>query len=199
MGFLGTVEVTLDGKHLLISGIEWIAMFRTDNDEKIMYLNDVGDGGMYPFTVDSKLKRAYLSRTKHVGFEIVDLELGEKIITVQDGRPPIPRRTHGAALTPDDRRLVELHPTYGAELLTRHASDASALAAAVGKQGLAEGMYMTPHCGAGVDWKSEPPRSGKRAFIRGSAKAAAKSRCRRSTIGPGVLRGASSACHCVKL
>ncbi len=97
--------VTLDGSHVLISGIEWIAMFRTSDDEKIMFLSDVGDGGMFPFTVDSQMKRAYLSRTKHVGFEIVDLKLGEKVVTVQDGLPPIPRRTHGAALTPDETEL----------------------------------------------------------------------------------------------
>lgn len=97
--------VTLDGSHVLIAGIEWIAMFRTSDDEKVMFLSDVGDGGMFPFTVDRQLKRAYLSRTKHVGVDIVDLKLGEKIITVQDGLPPIPRRTHGAALTPDETEL----------------------------------------------------------------------------------------------
>jgi hypothetical protein len=97
--------VTLDGQHMLISGIDWIAMFRTADDEKVMYLSGVGDGGMFPMTVDSKLERAYVSRYSHIGVDIVDLKSGEKLVTVQDGRPPIPRRTHGAALTPDETEL----------------------------------------------------------------------------------------------
>jgi DNA-binding beta-propeller fold protein YncE len=97
--------VTPDGQYLLIGGIEWFAMFRTANDEKILYLDDVGDGGMFPFTVDGRNQRAYLSRTKHVGVDIVDLKLGERTHVIQDGLPPIPRRTHGVALTPDEKEL----------------------------------------------------------------------------------------------
>ena len=97
--------VTLDGQHVVVSGIDWIAMFRTATDEKEMYLYGVGDGGMFPMTVDRKLERAYVSRYSHVGVDIVDLKSGEKLVTVQDGRPPIPRRTHGAALTPDESEL----------------------------------------------------------------------------------------------
>ncbi len=97
--------VTLDGKFVLVTGIEWIAMFRTSDEEKVMYLNDIGDGGMFPFTVDSKLEKAYISRYRHVGVDIIDLKSGAKIHTFQDGRPPIPRRTHGSALTPDEKEL----------------------------------------------------------------------------------------------
>jgi hypothetical protein len=97
--------VTLDGQHLVVSGIDWIAMFKTSNDEKEMYLYGVGDGGMFPMTVDRRLTRAYVSRYSHVGVDIVDLKKGEKMATVQDGVPPVPRRTHGAALTPDETEL----------------------------------------------------------------------------------------------
>lgn len=97
--------VTLDGKHVLVTGIEWIAMFRTSDDTKVMYLDGIGDGGMFPFTVDSKLEKAYISRYRHVGVDIVSLKTGAKIHTFQDGPPPVPRRTHGAALTPDEKEL----------------------------------------------------------------------------------------------
>ncbi|MEO7412083.1 MAG: hypothetical protein ABIZ81_01895 [Opitutaceae bacterium] len=97
--------VTLDGKHVLVAGIEWIAMFRTSDDAKVMYLDGIGDGGMFPFTIDSKLEKAYISRYRHVGVDIVSLKTGAKVHTFQDGMPPIPRRTHGAALTPDEKEL----------------------------------------------------------------------------------------------
>jgi hypothetical protein len=70
-----------------------------------MFLDDVGDGGMFPFTVDSRSERAYISRYNHIGVDIVNLKTGAKTNSVLEGLPPIPRRTHGAGLTPDETEL----------------------------------------------------------------------------------------------
>ncbi len=97
--------VTLDGKHVLVSGIDWLGMVDTATDEKVMFLHGVGDGGMFPHTVDSRTERAYVSRYNHIGVDIVNLKTGEKERSISDGMPPIPRRTHGAGLTPDETEL----------------------------------------------------------------------------------------------
>ena len=79
-------------------------MFRTVNDEKILYLDDVGDGGMFPFTVDGRNQRAYLSRTKHVGVDIVVDAVRGPLVLELNARPGleiqnINGRGLGAALT----------------------------------------------------------------------------------------------------
>ena len=66
---------------------------------------DVGETGVFPFTVDARRHYAYVCLGAHVGFDVVDLEQGKAVHRVLAGVDPIPHRTHGAALTPDEREL----------------------------------------------------------------------------------------------
>jgi hypothetical protein len=68
-------------------------------------INNVGESGVFPFTVDSRNRYAYVCLGKHVGFDVVDLRTGEVPQRVLAGETPIPHRTHGAALTPDEKEL----------------------------------------------------------------------------------------------
>jgi sugar lactone lactonase YvrE len=42
---------------------------------------------------------------KHVGFDVVNLETGQVLRRILAGDQPIPNRTHGVALTPDETEL----------------------------------------------------------------------------------------------
>ena len=60
---------------------------------------------MFPFTVDSRNHFAYVCLGKHVGFDVLNLQTGEVPHRVLAGAQPIPHRTHGAGLTPDESEL----------------------------------------------------------------------------------------------
>jgi len=81
----------------------WV--FRTSDDSLVRSINNVGESGVFPFTVDSRNHYAYVCLGKHVGFDVVDLRSGEVPHRVLAGSEPIPHRTHGAALTPDEKEL----------------------------------------------------------------------------------------------
>ena len=65
----------------------------------------MGESGVFPFTVDSRNHFAYVCLGKHVGFDVVDLRTSAVPHRVLAGDEPIPHRTHGAALTPDETEL----------------------------------------------------------------------------------------------
>jgi hypothetical protein len=81
----------------------WV--FRAGDDSLVRNINNVGESGVFPFTVDSRNRFAYVCLGKHVGFDVVDLRTGEVPHRVLAGSEPIPHRTHGAALTPDEKEL----------------------------------------------------------------------------------------------
>ncbi|PYI83842.1 MAG: hypothetical protein DME26_14360, partial [Verrucomicrobia bacterium] len=81
----------------------WV--FRTSDDSLVRNIDGVGESGVFPFTVDSRQRYAYICLGKHVGFDVADLRTGEVPHRVLAGDEPIPHRTHGAALTPDEREL----------------------------------------------------------------------------------------------
>jgi hypothetical protein len=55
--------------------------------------------------VDSRNRYAYVCLGKHVGFDVVDLSTGTVPHRVLATKEPIPHRTHGAGLTPDETEL----------------------------------------------------------------------------------------------
>lgn len=65
----------------------------------------VGQRGVFPFTVDSRNRFAYVCLGAQVGFEVPNLQTGEVPHRVLAGDAPIAHRTHGAALTPDETEL----------------------------------------------------------------------------------------------
>ena len=82
-----------------------LTIFDTHNERIIRQIKDVGEFGIFPYTMDSRNRIGYVCLGKHVGFDVVDLEKGKVLHRVYAGEEHIPHRTHGVALTPDEREL----------------------------------------------------------------------------------------------
>lgn len=96
---------TLDGTYALLGTETNLWMFRTSDDSLVRRIDGVGESGVFPFTIDRANRRAYVCLGKHVGFDVVDLNSGTATHRVLVGSDPIPHRTHGVALSPDEREL----------------------------------------------------------------------------------------------
>ncbi len=97
--------VNLSGTRLYLGTTTTLSVFDTSDEELIMQVKDVGERGIFPFTIDSRERHAYVCLGNHVGFDVVDLESGKAIHRVFAGEEKIPHRTHGAGLTPDETEL----------------------------------------------------------------------------------------------
>src|SRR5438876_7587515 len=101
---------SLDGQFAYLGCATNFWVFRTSDDSLAKHVPNVGESGVFPFTVDSRNRYAYICLGKHVGFDLVDLKNGKvthRVMArdVQDSSKTIPHRTHGAALTPDEKEL----------------------------------------------------------------------------------------------
>src|SRR6266480_2749734 len=101
---------SLDGQFVYLGTETNLWVFRTSDDSLVRSVSNVGESGVFPFTVDSQNRYAYICLGKHVGFDMVDLKSGkvaQRVMAsdVQDSSKTIPHRTHGAALTPDEKEL----------------------------------------------------------------------------------------------
>jgi DNA-binding beta-propeller fold protein YncE len=96
---------SLDGQFAYLGTETNLWIFRTSDDSLVRNINNVGESGVFPFTVDSRNRYAYVCLGKHVGFDVVNLQTGEVPHRVLAGAEPIPHRTHGAALAPDEKEL----------------------------------------------------------------------------------------------
>lgn len=97
--------VSLDGSLLYLGTRTMLTVFDTIDEKMIRQIKDVGEYGVFPYTVNSRNNIAYVCLGKHVGFDVVNLQTGEILHRVLAGNEPVPHRTHGAALTPDEREL----------------------------------------------------------------------------------------------
>lgn len=97
--------VSLDGRRMYLGSRTTLTIFDTSTDRVIRQIDDVGESGVFPYTLDSRNRIAYVCLGKHVGFDIVNLETGKVLERVYAGDQRIPHRTHGAALTPDETEL----------------------------------------------------------------------------------------------
>jgi len=97
--------VSLDGRRLYLGTRTTLTIFDTGTDEIIRQIKDVGERGIFPFTIDSAQRYGYICLGNHVGFDVVDLQKGKRLHRVFAGEEKIPHRTHGAALTPDETEL----------------------------------------------------------------------------------------------
>jgi DNA-binding beta-propeller fold protein YncE len=97
--------MSLDGSRLFLGTTTTLTVFDPREERVVKQIPDVGEAGVFPYTVDRKLKYAYVCLGKHVGFDVVDLAAGKAIHRVLAGDAPIEHRTHGAALTPDEKEL----------------------------------------------------------------------------------------------
>lgn len=97
--------VSLDGRRVYLGTRTKLTVFDTVTDEVLREIEPVGESGVFPYTVTSRQDIAYVCLGKHVGFDVVDLEAGKVLHRVLAGDEPIPHRTHGAGLTPDETEL----------------------------------------------------------------------------------------------
>ena len=97
--------VSLDGTRLFLGTTTRLTVFDARDERVLKSIPDVGESGVFPFTVNRKLTYAFVCLGKHVGFDVVDLEQGKAIHRVLAGDSPIAHRTHGAGLTPDESEL----------------------------------------------------------------------------------------------
>ena len=96
---------SLDGHYAFLGTETNFWMFRTRDDGLVHRFEGVGEAGVFPFTVDHRSRHAYVCLGKHVGFDLLDLTSGKVLHRVFATDTPIPHRTHGAALTPDEKEL----------------------------------------------------------------------------------------------
>ena len=94
-----------DGKRLYLGTTTTLTVFDPTTEQVVKQIPDVGESGVFPYTIDTKQKYAFVCLGKHVGFDVVDLEQGKPIHRVFAGDAPIEHRTHGVALTPDETEL----------------------------------------------------------------------------------------------
>jgi DNA-binding beta-propeller fold protein YncE len=97
--------MSLDGKRLYLGTTTTLTVFDPTDEHVIKQIPDVGEFGVFPYTIDTRQRYAYVCLGKHVGFDVVDLEQGKPIHRVLAGDAPIEHRTHGVALTPDEKEL----------------------------------------------------------------------------------------------
>jgi len=97
--------LSLDGKHLYLGTTTTLTVLDPVSERVIQQIPDVGEYGVFPYTIDHRQRHAYVCLGKHVGFDVVDLKLGKGIHRVMAGTTPIGHRTHGVALTPDEKEL----------------------------------------------------------------------------------------------
>jgi DNA-binding beta-propeller fold protein YncE len=97
--------VSLDGKFVYLGTETKLTQFDASSGEVIRKVEPVGERGVFPFTINSRNDIAYVCLGNHVGFDVVDLTAGRVLHRVLAGDEPIPHRTHGAGLTPDEQEL----------------------------------------------------------------------------------------------
>jgi len=99
--------VSLDGKHVYLGTRTTLSIFDTATDQMIRQITDVGERGIFPYTMDSTQTIGYVCLGDHVGFDVVDLRKGKALhrVFVEQNGEKIAHRTHGSALTPDETEL----------------------------------------------------------------------------------------------
>jgi hypothetical protein len=96
---------SLDGRFVYLGTETNFWVYRTRDDALVQRFEDVGERGVFPFTIDGRQRYAYICLGNHVGFDVADLRTGKAIHRVMAGDKPIAHRTHGAGLTPDEKEL----------------------------------------------------------------------------------------------
>jgi DNA-binding beta-propeller fold protein YncE len=97
--------VSLDGRFVYLGTRTMLTVFDTADERVIQQVKDVGEYGIFPYTVNSANAIAYVCLGKTVGVDVVDLKAGKVLHRVLAGTEPIGHRTHGAGLTPDESEL----------------------------------------------------------------------------------------------
>ena len=97
--------VSLDGRFLYLGTRTALTVFDTTDERLIHDKIETGESSIFPYTVDSRNRYAYVSLGTHIGFDVVDLQTGKHLHRIYAGPQLIHARTHGAGLTPDETEL----------------------------------------------------------------------------------------------
>ena len=98
--------VSLDDRYVFLCTTTTLTMFDTRDESIVRQIKDVGESGIFPYTVTSDNSIAYVCLGDHVGFDVVDLKQGKRLHRVfANPGNPIENRSHGATLTPDGTEL----------------------------------------------------------------------------------------------
>jgi len=103
--------ITPNGEYMLIGSVGGaLHMYRVSENSRepeavLRFAGMIDADGVFPFTVESRNRYAYVCHQEHIGFSILDLELGQEIEYIQDRDGAVERRTHGIALTPDETEV----------------------------------------------------------------------------------------------
>ena len=97
---------SLDGRFAFLGTETNFWVFDARKDRVVRRFEGVGERGVFPFTVDSRNRHAFVCLGAHVGVDVLDLRNGKVLHRVlANEASPIPHRTHGAGLTPDEKEL----------------------------------------------------------------------------------------------
>lgn len=101
---------SLDGKFVYLGTETNLWIYQAEQGALLTNVRGVGEDQVFPFTVDSRNRYAFVCLYKHVGFDLVDLRSGDlmsRVFAHDETQPDvaIPHRTHGAGLTPDEKEL----------------------------------------------------------------------------------------------
>ncbi len=66
--------VSLDGRRVFLGTRTMLTTFDTATDRVIGQIKDVGERGVFPYTIDSRNRIGYVCLGNHVGFDVVNLE-----------------------------------------------------------------------------------------------------------------------------
>ncbi|HEV7401489.1 MAG TPA: hypothetical protein VGO11_01130 [Chthoniobacteraceae bacterium] len=97
--------MSLTGERLYLGTTTTLSVIDPKSEKILKTIPNVGESGVFPFTIDRRERYAFVCLGKHVGFDVVDLAEGKPIHRVLAGEAPIEHRTHGVALTPDESEL----------------------------------------------------------------------------------------------
>ena len=86
--------VSLNGRFVYLGTQTMLTVFDTVSEKLIQQVKDVGEYGIFPYTVNSANSIAYVCLGKTVGFDVVDLKAGKVLHRVIAGSEPIRHRTH---------------------------------------------------------------------------------------------------------
>src|SRR5213075_1408054 len=94
---------SLDGQFIYLGTETNFWVYRASDATLLKDISGVGEDQVFPFTIDSRNRYAYVCLYKHVGFDLVDLRSGRAIdrVFAHDSAQPdltIAHRAHGAAL-----------------------------------------------------------------------------------------------------
>src|SRR5262249_37552152 len=71
--------MSLDGSRLFLGTVTTLTVFDPKDERVLQTIPEVGEWGVFPFTVNRNLSLAYVCLGKHVGFDVVDLVAGKPI------------------------------------------------------------------------------------------------------------------------